>query len=258
MSKLLFRFISLTFIFLIVISCSKNGGRSENDKLIPSGELVSLLTDLYIADGLLAFPPVRSHFHEKDSILNYIDILEKRGISKERMDKTMHWYFTKNPRKLEKIYDQVLARLSEMQAELESELPTEDIATRNLWNLKERYMLPEEGIQNTGKFNVEISDTGMYEFTFNAIIYQDDQGVNPRTTIYFWREDGTEDGVMEYWSDVPLVRDGTRRNYSASKRLTDTSFTHIKGMLYNHDPKPARWEKHARFSDMVLRKTDSQ
>jgi hypothetical protein len=257
MSKLLKRFIALFIIVLIVMACSKND-KSKNEKLIPSSELVSLLTDLYIADGLLAFPPVRSHFFERDSILNYIDILEKRGISKERMDRTMRYYFTKNPRKLEKIYDQVLARLSEMQAELESELPPENMRAKNLWNLNERYLLPEEGIQNTGKFNIEISDTGWYEFSFSALIYPDDQGLNPRTTIYFWHEDGTEEGVTDYWNDVPLIRDGTRHSYSVSKRLTDTSYTHIKGMLYNHDPRPARWEKHARFSDMILRQTDLQ
>lgn len=258
MTKFLFRFLPLLLIVVVVISCSKGGNRSKNQKLIPSSELVSLLTDMYIADGLLAFPPVRSHFFEKDSILNYIDILEKRGISKERMDRTMHYYFTKNPKKLEKIYDQVLARLSEMQSELESALPKEDIAAKNLWPLKERYLLPEEGLQSTGQFTVEIPDTGLYEFTFSAVVYQDDQGVNPRTTIYFWKEDGSEDGIAEYWDNIPLLRDGTRHNYIVSKRLTDTTYKHIKGMLYNHDPRPARWEKHARFSDMTLRKVTYQ
>ena len=238
----------------LLVSCNKNDSPEDSKKLVPPALLVPILADLYLADGLLGFPPVRSDFSEKDSISTYIDILTRHGISKERMDNTMRYYFLKNPKKLEKIYDQVLARLSEMESELNAELPPVIPANANLWNLKDRFLVPEEGIQNTGMFNIEIRDTGMYEFIFTALIYEDDQGLNPRTTVYFWRPDSTEKGLSDYWDEMPLIKDGTRHNYTISKRLTDPSFTHIRGMLYNHDSQPARWEKHARFSDMIIRR----
>ena len=66
-------------LLLIVFIASCTGKSTDNTKikLIPQEELVSVMTDLYIGDGLLGFPPVRNLFTAKDSIANYIDILKQ-------------------------------------------------------------------------------------------------------------------------------------------------------------------------------------
>ncbi|MFN8240042.1 MAG: DUF4296 domain-containing protein [Bacteroidales bacterium] len=245
--------ILLMLTLLVGTSCNKEG-KNENRKLIPQKELVSLLTDLYLTDGLLAFPTVRAQFSKRDSIANYVDVVEKYGFTKERVDYTMNYYFVNDPKKLEKIYDQVLAKLSDMQSKLEMISSSEARATDNLWNLNTVFSLPEEGVQNVGRFNIPISDTGRYTLSFDAILYNDDKSLDPHTTIYFWRANETEEGLMDYWPEIPLVRDGTRHNYILTGKLADTTMTHIRGLLFNHNPQPGRWEKHARFSNISLKK----
>jgi hypothetical protein len=231
------------------------GKNDPDNKLIPVKELVPLLSDLYVSDGVLAFPPVKTGFSKKDSISNYIDVITSHGFTKKRVDYTLHYYFVNNPEKLKTIYDQVLANLSSMQSNLESLSPPEDKQEFNLWNLSTSFFVPEEGIHNSCRFNIAIRDTGYYLLSFDAILYNDDKSLNPRVTVWFWGSDETEEGKSVYWDQTELIRDGIRHNYILKARLTDTSLTHIRGLLFNHDPQPARWEKHARFSNIVLSKS---
>jgi hypothetical protein len=246
--------ISFLALILIFVSCGSNGGKNRKGKMIPTKEVVSILTDLYLSDGILAFPPVRSKFSVKDSIANYIEVIEKHGYTKNQMDNTMHYYFVKDPKKLAKIYDEVLAKLSEIQTKLETEIPPAETHDYQLWNEKTSFSLPEAGLTNPIWFNVPVKDTGLYEMSFAALVFTDDQSTNPRTEIFFWHADGSKEGVRDYWNKVPLTPDGIRHTYSIRKRLTDTSFTHISGWLFNHDPQLGRWEKHARITDIILMK----
>ena len=74
-------------IALAIISCSGNGGNKAKNKRVPDKDVVSILTDLYIADGLLSLPPVRTLFSKKDSITNYIEIIENPKNLKKSMMK---------------------------------------------------------------------------------------------------------------------------------------------------------------------------
>ena len=66
------------------------------------------MTDIHLADGLLILPKIKTMYSSLDSITAYTQIIEKHGYTKEIMDKTMKYYFIKDPKKLNKIYDQVL------------------------------------------------------------------------------------------------------------------------------------------------------
>jgi hypothetical protein len=159
-------------VFLIPLQFSCNSGDS-NKRLIPTKALVNVLTELYIADGLLAYPPIRLKFSAKDSTSNYMDIIERHGFSKERMDYTMRYYFEKKPEKLENIYDQVLTKLNEKQALLEKETPPPPpMIASNLWNGPSYFAVPESGIKDPVWFSIPIKDTGNFvlEFTSNDIL----------------------------------------------------------------------------------------
>ena len=82
-------------------------------------------------------------FSSLDSILSYIYIIENHGYSKEIMDKTMKYYFIKNPKKLIKIYDQVLGILSEMESLVEKEAVLTAVHIKNLWTGEEFYSFPD-------------------------------------------------------------------------------------------------------------------
>ena len=113
--------IRFSFLILIILSislgsCSGRKNKLDKKNLIPEKELISILTDIHLADGLLALPRINSWASSLDSITSYYQVIEKHGYTKEIMDKTMKYYFLKEPKKLNKIYDQVLGRLSAMES----------------------------------------------------------------------------------------------------------------------------------------------
>jgi len=239
----------------LLYSCKRN---DNNNKLIPVKNLVDVLTELSVADGLLAFPPVRVKFSTKDSIANYMDVLQRYGYTKERMDKTIRYYFEKKPKKLENIYDQVLTRLSEKQALLVKEAPPAPKVLSNLWTGQINISVPETGMKDPVWFNIPVKDTGNYILEFTAAVYSDDQSNNPKVTVFFWHADTSKTGFRINWPGADLPKDGQLHNYSLSKRNTDTTITHISGWLLDSDPKEGRWEKHAKIENITLRKTEMQ
>lgn len=243
--------ICLLTLILICISCSS--GRNKKNRLIPSRDVVSILTDLYLADGLLTYPPVRTKYAAKDSISNYVDIIEKHGYTKERMDATIRYYFLRNPKKLEKIYDDVLARLSEVQSRLRIKPVTPPVTSTNLWTEKLNYSFPEGGT-NSVFFNIPLKDTGLYKLSLRILVFPDDQSQNPRINVFFWHADNKGTGVRDNWAAVNLPKDGRWHVYNLSKRLTDTIFTHLSGWLLDHDPKGGKWEQHAWIENINLMK----
>src|ERR1035437_8251380 len=106
-----FALLMLMMISLLTGSCSGRKNKLDDKNLIPEKELVSLLTDIHLADGLLTLPKINSWTSSLDSISTYYQVIEKHGYTKEIMDKTIKYYFINDPQKLNKIYDQVLGIL---------------------------------------------------------------------------------------------------------------------------------------------------
>ena len=244
--------ITLCLILLIIASCGNEDEKIRRSEIIPEKDLVPLLTDLYLADGLLSVQPIRAIFTDKDSTENYIDVIGQHGYTKERLDKTMQYYLLSDPKKLQKLYDQVIARLSEMESRLETEAVEAVPGITNLWPKESAIAVPESGLYNKIDFEILLRDTGMYTLSFNAVVYKDDQSLNLRSTVYFWTADDTETGLQDYWNSVEMVPDGINHSYSISKNLSNPSFTHIRGMLADHDNQPGRWQKHLRITNIHL------
>ena len=240
-------------LILFSVSCSQSGQKTGRKDLIPSDDLKSILTDLYIGDGLLAYPPLRNIYSQKDSITSYIDIINKHGYTKEQMDLTLKYYFVNNPKKLQKIYDEVLARLSEVQSRLQTKIQGQ-VKNNNLWNQKTSFSLPAEGANNPIYFNSTISDTGTFTLTLSAILYKDDQSLNPRITVFFWRTNSEGREERQLWERTELAKDEMKHIYTVVGKLSDPAFTHLGGFLFDCDPKKERWQKHAAISDISLTK----
>jgi hypothetical protein len=244
--------ILLFLLPVILFSCSGKDDPTKNLKVIPEEEMVSVMTDIYLANGLLGYPPVRNLFTAKDSIENYIDIIKKYGYTSARMDKSVKYYFIEDPKKLQKIYDQILANLSKMQSGLET--ISADPSGVNLWNQKERLSVPEAGAHDLLYFSIPVKDTGLYELSFTATIYKDDESKYPRTSVFFWYSSDTQEGVRNFWDNIDLIRDGISHSYSVTRTLADTSFTHICGWLFQCEAPPGSWVKHGTFSTIAVRK----
>jgi hypothetical protein len=245
-------FIPLLFIIVSLLFSCKSG--NSNNKLIPVKDLVNILTELYIADGIIPFPDIQKRFSSKDSTENYVDIIQRHGYSKERMDKTMRYYFDKKPKKLENILDQVLTNLNEKEALLAIENPPALPDTANLWTMNRNISVPETGIKDPVWFSISIKDTGSYVLEFSTIVFNDDQSINPKVTVFFWHTDSSKAEYRTNWPALALPKDGQRHYYALSARNSDTTITHVGGWLLDSDPKEGRYEKHAIIENIRLRK----
>lgn len=239
------RFILILILFsLIAGSCSSRKNKPDNRNLIPEKELVSILTDVHIAGGLLTLPEIRYMFSSLDSITTYYQIIEKHGYSKETMDKTLKYYFIKNPKKLIKIYDQVLGILSESESLVEKEVIVEQGRINNQWTGKEYYFSPDLSVSDSARFDIPLNRTGIYTLIFSVILFPDDQSVNPRITAYSCHPDSIETGKRDYIETINYIKDGQPHTYTLILKVPENKALHFRGRFYDFDNRPDEWEKH--------------
>jgi len=242
--------ILLVVLIVFSASCTHDNNKIRKRDLIPQKELVPLLTDLYIADGLLQYPTIRNKFSLKDTISSYIDVIKKHGYTKQQLDNTLHYYFLGDPKKLQKVYDLVLENLSELQSRNEA---AEKLTGNNsLWDQKPAFFIPEDGSNNSIYFNIAVTDTGSFTMTFSAILYKDDNSPSPRVTVYFYKSDSTGAQIKKMWTQTDLIRDELNHNYTITGRNSDPQFKHISGFLYDCGTWKGTYKRHAKFTDIKL------
>ncbi|MDX9929037.1 MAG: DUF4296 domain-containing protein [Bacteroidales bacterium] len=241
---------------LAFTSCGGRKSDTDRKELIPAAEMVTLLAELYLTDGLMAVPEVFIVHQEKDSLKVYEEVVGNHGYTLGQVDKTLEYYFINNPKKLQKMYNEALSRLTELESMAQAETEREVPVIENLWPGRLSFALPEDGITEKIYFDYSLRDTGMYTLSISVILFPDDQSVNPRITVWFWKPDSTEAGTSFYWNETPLQKDGNAHYHTISAYTPDSSFTNIRGWLLNHDPKEGRWEKHARIESVRLIRKD--
>ena len=252
--KLLPRFALLILIAFSIIagSCSNRKNKLDGRNLIPEKELVTILTDLYITDGLLSLPKIHHWFPSMDSSSTYFHIIEKHGYTKKTMDKTMKYYFIKEPKKLIRIYDQVLGIISEMESIVDKEALLAEGHKENLWTGKQIYTFPDPGGTDSVQFNIPLNKTGLYVLSFSATLFPDDQSVNPRITAYSCYADSIETGKRKYFETINYIKDGHLHNYSFIIKVPENTTVILRGCFYDFDNNPDAWEKHMSFSNISL------
>ncbi|MFP4488124.1 MAG: DUF4296 domain-containing protein [Bacteroidales bacterium] len=247
----------LLISLLLATSCNKTNRSGVNQsEVVPPEKMTELLTDLYLADGLLNYPPIRSDFSHKDSTENYIDVIESHGLTKEQADLSMRYYFIDKPDKYEEIYDRVIENLSGMEAELMQQLANKPDSDRNLWNGERSYTLPDAGVNNPVEFSVHTEGPGEYIIRARITVYKDDQSINPHIAVWFWYDDGSEEGKKIMWDKKKLKKNSRPEFINIREKLDDPRVTHIKGRLLNHDSQSGHWEKHAIVSNITVNKVD--
>ena len=110
--------------------------------LIPEDKLVAILTDTYLTTGMMDVQEMRETWGQRDSILNYIDVISSHGYTYEQLEATMRYYFTDKPKKLAKIYDRVTGNLLALEVKVENERIDADSIPDNLWTGQGRICLP--------------------------------------------------------------------------------------------------------------------
>jgi hypothetical protein len=252
-SYILFGGFLLAF-FLLVTGCHSIEKNPKPENMIPGDKLSSIFTKMYLADGLLTNPNIRDEFEYKDSVQNYMDIIESYGYTKNDFEETISYLFINNPKKLQAAYDKSLAELSRMDAELKKEKDdnNKESALRNYYTGKPNISLPNDGVTNKIEVDIPIDRPGQYILKTRVLLYEDDQSIKPFINLWYWYDDGTPLGHIEPWDTLWLEKKSQSQLITHSKLMVDSLATNIRGFLFDHTDQPGHWEKHANFSNITF------
>ena len=237
---------------LILFSCTIIGKKY----LIPEKNLIPLLVDIHLADGMAISYRFISLPDNLDSTVLYSSIFEKHGVSRMQFDSTMS-YYTNHPDDLNKIYEKVIERLSKLESEIRNEEKEEKTKKETvIWEDSSSYMLPADGRINRISFNVAVSKLGEYTIHAKIKVFNDDESIAPKMNAFFWHDNDTADGYSDYFKSKAIKKDKNLNNYEITKKLHNKNITHIKGNIYDHSNQDSLFSKHAYITGIKITHKD--
>lgn len=114
----------IVFLLIVVLLSSCIKKFKTPDYVIPHDKMINIIIDLHITDGLLTVNNVRRNL-AKDSIRYYNAIFSNYGYTRSDFD-TSIYYYSENIDEYDKIYEEVLNRLNEMETNLKQESVAEE------------------------------------------------------------------------------------------------------------------------------------
>ncbi len=112
------------FIVLVLSMYSCSDSAQEPDYLIASDSLVGIMVDMHLVETASNLKLIGTDSLKPNYNQMFEAIFKKHGITKTEFDSTLFFY-SKRPDEMSGIYDKVLERLSEMDAEA-SARPAQD------------------------------------------------------------------------------------------------------------------------------------
>ncbi len=242
-------------ISLLAGSCAGRRNKVEHKAEIPEKDLVRILTEIHIADGLLTLPRINYLYSDRDTISAYVDIIEKHGYTKEEMDRTMQYYFIEKPKKMIRIYDKVLGALSEMESRIDREMPVSGSGEPDFWQGKSSYYFPDPTGRDTSWFDIPLNIPGRYNLKFTLTIYPDDQSSDPHPGIYYTYTDSTGSAERNYISDFPYLKNGQPHNFSFTINLIRMAPARLMGWFVDQEKQSPSLIRHLRIEKVMLTRT---
>ncbi len=245
------------FIFFLIFtfSCTDKEKPIRKKDIIPQEDLVVILADIHITDGILNMPTNLDKYPGRDTLSNYNDIFINHGYSREIFDKTLI-YYSNHPDDFELVYEEVLNNLSKTESEISSQryVVEDDESSSNLWEDTMEWKLPQNGKRNKIAFSIPIDKQGFYIIRVRIKMYKEDASINPRLSAYFWYDDGTENGEKYNFPENKIKKEDTWRYYTISLKTTDPKITHLKGFLLNDDNTDTDWAKKAEIENISIQR----
>ncbi|MDX9696653.1 MAG: DUF4296 domain-containing protein [Bacteroidales bacterium] len=120
---LLNNFILMRIIFFILMIFIASCGYQDKtpEGIIPKEKMVDILVDVHLTDGLFTNNSTRIRYAKQDSINYYDRILENHGYTRKDFD-TSVYYYSHNINEYNKIYIEVLNKLSEKETRVKEEM----------------------------------------------------------------------------------------------------------------------------------------
>jgi len=101
----------IALILLVFVMASTS---CQDKEKIPREEMVSILVDIHLLDGAIQKDRYRQELEIPDTLNVYGYVFDKHGYSRAQFDSTMN-YYSRDPRRFERIYQDVMARLNRME-----------------------------------------------------------------------------------------------------------------------------------------------
>jgi hypothetical protein len=242
-------FLTIIISSFILVSCNSNN-RSEKSNQIPEKQFISILSDIYLSNGLLSLSEIHDKFLKRDSIDTYIDIIKSYGYTYEAMNNTLKYYFLKKPKRFLRIYDKVLGKLSELEAYYQNISTGSATTNTNQWNGEPSFSFPDPTGKENPFFSRPLYPPTIFQFEVTVIIYPDDPSVNPRLTLWYCNADSSGSGKRTYFSFIKYIKDGQSHTYIIKGTIPENHPVVLNGSLFDYEDFANDIYKHARISDI--------
>ena len=244
--------IALTLLLLVTVSCLKKEEETKFRNLIPEKDFVSILGELHMTNGLLSLPQFRTRYMSQDTTGLYVEIIEGYGYTTGQMDTTIQYYYIRKPKKLIKIYDQLLGKFTEIQTRLEQKYLNASYDVADQWNGNAVYFLPDPAGSEKPDFKITLETPGIYTLRFSVTVFPDDQTFRPFFTSWICDADSLETGKKDYLPSITYIKDGLPHNYTVTSTHTGQKKVILEGRLYDFTSNSVNDEPHARIEDITF------
>ncbi|HOO97943.1 MAG TPA: DUF4296 domain-containing protein [Bacteroidales bacterium] len=244
-AELCLRMTASLLVIITFTSCVNQRNKVENEKLIPEDTFISMITDIYLATGLLTVSEIRYEFGGRDSVMNYIDIIESYGYSYEEMNNTMNYYFVSKPKKLIRIYDNIIKEMSEKESHYQNEIMKESEELSKARRNYAEFFLPSSSDTARPVLTQKAYPPGNYTVTFTATVYPGDLSFEPHFESRIVDADSVGTGRWRYFDRINYVKDGYPHRITVTNRIEGSRPVHLELNFFSQSGNIGETGRHA-------------
>ena len=234
------------------ISCLKLKVETKFENLIPEKDFKSILYELHLTNGLMSLPVMRTRYTVQDTTGLYVKIIEGYGYRTGQMDTTIQYYYIKKSKQLIKIYDEMLAGFSEIQARVDQKYATTSGNVVDQWEGSHTYFMPDTGNVEKPSFELTLATPGTFSLVFSVTVFPDDQTKDPCFRAWICKADSAETGRKNYLPSLEYLKDGHPHIYTVTGTHTTMEKVVIKGYLFDFSNRPDAGVQNAAIEDITF------
>jgi len=231
-------FRQLFSIFVIVLAFSACSNKQS--KTLSRNDITAFLVELHELDGALIVRGMGGA-DDRRNLYYYNALLKKHNITQAQFDSTMA-YYARNPKKLERVYTDVLEELTKMDEKVKSGYfhPVDSAALRNsheeIWPLtKTLYQFSKDSTPVRINFvvkNRQLAWNDSYKLSFLHRVGKSDKAPNKNAVIRIHYKNKITDSIV-----CKTISDSLLRRYSITiKARRQATIDSVSGAIVNYKP----------------------